>query len=273
MTDSAPSAPLPLPLLDRQKRAFLWRRLFSLSGVIPIGGFVLVHLWDNAKALQGRAAYVDMINSSGRTPYRTAIEIGIIFVPILFHTVLGLKYLLDARYNVGAYPYSGNWMYTLQRLTAGLVLVFLAYHLWELRLQKLLAGLDAGGYFDTLCRNLSSTMTGVPVVALLYVIGIGAAAFHVANGLWGFCFSWGIASSRRSQRLAANLFGVVGLLIFLLGANTVVYFATGSKLFIPSEWFASGKTPTEICPSQGFESEPGALTPTTPPKPQPSAVP
>jgi len=84
-------------------------------------------------------------------------------------------------------------------------------------------------FYPALCANMSSTIGPVPVVALIYVLGIAACTFHFANGLWGFCFSWGITVSRRSQQLAATVFGVVGVIIFLLGANTAIYFATGSR--------------------------------------------
>jgi succinate dehydrogenase / fumarate reductase cytochrome b subunit len=226
----------------------LWRKLFSLFGVIPIAGYTAFHLWENAKALQGREAYVDMVGEINKLPYVTALEIGVIILPITVHAIIGIKILLDARYNVGAYPYSGNWSYTMQRFTALGVLGFLIYHLWELRVQKVLVGMDAAGFYDTLCRNLSSTMAGVPVIALVYILGIGAVAFHLANGLWSFCFSWGITVSRRSQRLAAGLFGIVGLLVFILGANTAVYFATGSRLYLPTEWFSPSKPQVEGCP-------------------------
>lgn len=214
---------------------------------MPIAGFTMFHLWENAKALQGRGEYVRMVDEISRMPFLTAVEIGLILIPLCIHAVLGIKILLDARYNVGTYGTSGNWGYTLQRVSALLVLGFLLYHLWELRLQKVITGMDGAGFFDTLCRNLSSTMSGVPVIALVYVLGIGAVAFHLANGLWGFCFSWGITVSRRSQRLAAAVAGVIGVLVFVLGANTAVYFATGSKLFVASEWFAVGKPQVEGC--------------------------
>jgi succinate dehydrogenase / fumarate reductase, cytochrome b subunit len=64
----------------------------------------------------------------------------------------------------------------------------------------------------------------------VYIVGIAASVFHLANGLWGFCFSWGITVSRRAQRSAATVFGLLGLVLFLLGANTAIYFATGSEL-------------------------------------------
>ena len=139
-----------------------------------------------------------------------------------------------------------------------LTLGFLGYHLWELRLQKLLTGMDAPGFYDTLCRNMSSTVFGIPLIALVYLIGIAAVSFHLSNGLWGFCFSWGIVVSRRAQRMAAGVFSFVGLVVFILGANTTVYFATGSKLFLPSEWFTSHKTAVDHCPASVANAPRGA---------------
>ena len=36
--------------------------------------------------------------------------------------------------------------------------------------------------------------------------------------------------SRRSQQMAAAVFGALGVAVFLLGANTAIYFATGSSV-------------------------------------------
>jgi succinate dehydrogenase/fumarate reductase cytochrome b subunit len=120
-------------------------------------------------------------------------------------------------------------MYTLQRVSGLLAFAFILFHLWEYWAQKVMGKLASEQFYPTLCANLSSTVKGVPVIALIYVFGIAATVFHFANGLWGFCFSWGITVSRRSQRLGATVFGVLGILVFLLGANTALYFATGSR--------------------------------------------
>jgi hypothetical protein len=93
--------------------------------------------------------------------------------------------------------------------------------------------MDRHDFFTELCAELSSvTPLGIPVVAVAYLIGIAAAAYHFSNGLHGFCFSWGITGSRRASRLASGAFGVLGVALFLLGANTVVYFATGSRIVL-----------------------------------------
>jgi len=87
-------------------------------------------------------------------------------------------------------------------------------------------------FYGALCDKLSTPTAGLPLTALGYVFGIAACVFHFSNGLWGFCTSWGITPTRRSQRRSATLFGLVGAIVFFLGANTAIYFATGSKIAI-----------------------------------------
>jgi succinate dehydrogenase/fumarate reductase cytochrome b subunit len=100
--------------------------------------------------------------------------------------------------------------------------------MWEYWAQKVLGKMTSEQFYPALCANLSSTVKGVPVIALVYIFGIAASVFHFANGLWGFCFSWGITVSKRSQQMAAVVFGLLGIAIFFLGANTALYFATDS---------------------------------------------
>ncbi len=234
---------------DGSARSFLLRKLFSLTGVVPVGAFVLFHLQANAKALQGREAYGKMLDGIASTPFVTILEVVFIVLPILLHAAIGLKLVLDASYNVNVYGTTRNWMYTLQRAAGVGTIAFIAYHVYEVRWQKLTGAVQGAGLYDLLCRDLSSTMGAVPVVALVYVLGIAAVAFHLANGVWGFLVSWGITVSQRSQRLSGTVLGVLGSVVFLLGANTTVYFATGSKLFFPSELGSKATPVLQHCPS------------------------
>jgi succinate dehydrogenase/fumarate reductase cytochrome b subunit (b558 family) len=227
-------------LFDKSRRPFLLRKLHSLTGVVPVGGFLVFHLWTNAKALQGQQRFDEAVADINHMPYVGALEWGLILAPLLFHALYGVKLVLDGKPNVGSYTFTRNWMYTLQRVTGMLAFAFIIYHLYEYWGQKQLGKMTSEQFYPSLCANLSSTYKGIPLVAMVYVLGIAASVFHFANGLWGFCFSWGITVSRRSQRLAATAFGLVGLLVFLLGANTAIYFATGSRVPLP---FASASGP------------------------------
>jgi succinate dehydrogenase / fumarate reductase, cytochrome b subunit len=220
-----------LELLSREHRAFLWRKLHSLAGVVPVGVFLMAHLWTNARALGGQQGFEAAVSSGSRLPYRAVVEVVGLGLPLLVHASLGLSILLGMRQNLRRYPTTRNAMYVAQRVSGVVAFAFIAYHLWHLRLQVALGKLDQADFFPTLCGSLSSTVgPGLPLVAVAYLVGVAAAVFHFANGLYGFCFSWGITGSRRAARLAAGVFGLVGVVLFVVGANTVIYFATGTRL-------------------------------------------
>ncbi len=217
-------------LQAKNRRAFLLRKLHSLSGVAPVGGFMVFHLWENSTALQGQERFDESVAGINKMPYLALLEWGLILLPLLFHAGYGIKLALASKPNVGRYTYSRNWMYTLQRVTGLLAFAYICFHLYEYWFQKVVGKLAPDQFYSALCHNMSSAIGPVPVVALVYILGIAACVFHFANGLWGFCFSWGITVTRRSQRMAATAFGILGLVLFALGANTVIYFSTGASL-------------------------------------------
>ncbi len=217
----------PSPIFEKNRRAFLMRKLHSLSGVVPVGGFMVFHLWTNAKATQGQEPFDAAVRDISHLPFVTLIEFAVILLPLLFHTTYGIWIAINGKPNVGKYTYSRNWMYTLQRVSGLVAAVFIVLHLKDYWWPKMVGKMEPSQFYPQLCENMSATNHGVPIMALWYVIGIAACVFHFANGLWGFCFSWGITVSRRSQRMAASVFGLVGLALFFLGANTAIYFATG----------------------------------------------
>ncbi len=222
-------------LSPRERRAFVMRKLHSLSGVVPVGLYLVFHLWTNARALQGQAVYDQAVGEIAHLPYLLALEVVGIYIPLLFHALYGIKLAFEARPNVGRYPYSRNWMYTLQRASGLVAFAFIAYHVWQFRIQVALGHMTKADFFPTLCSSLSSTQHGIPVIALVYLVGIAATVFHFTNGLYGFCFSWGITVSRRATRIASAVFGIVGIVLFLISADTVIYFATGSRIVLSAD--------------------------------------
>lgn len=242
-------------LFDKSRRPFLLRKLHSLTGVLPVGGFLVFHLWENSRALQGQEQFDEMVKGINHMPYLPVLETGLILLPLAFHALYGVKLALEGKPNVGSYTFTRNWMYTLQRVTGLLAFAFISYHLYELWGQKVAGKLGPDQFYTTLCANMSSTVGQVPVVALVYILGIAASVFHLANGLWGFCFSWGITVSRRSQQLAATAFGLVGLIVFFLGANTALYFATGARFAIGAPAAGAG---TRTCADISYAPAGGA---------------
>jgi len=232
-------------------RAFLLRKLHSLSGVIPVGVFLVEHLWTNAKALGGERPFAEAVREIQALPMLPVIEIAGIFVPLAFHALYGVVLAFSAAPNAMRYTYTRNWMYVLQRVTGGIAFVFVAWHLWEYRVHKWLFGLRAEDFYGTISAHLSSTTWGLPLLAVFYLVGITAAVFHFANGLWGFGASWGITLTRRAQQRSAWACAALGVGLFVIGASTVIGFATGSRVFGGEYVPLQGEVGGEQCGAQG----------------------
>jgi succinate dehydrogenase/fumarate reductase cytochrome b subunit (b558 family) len=219
-----------LQVRARARRSFLLRRLHGLSGVFPVGVFLVTHLWTNAKALKGQAFFDRAVAEINHLPLLAALEIFGIFLPLAFHALYGVALAFEGRPNVGRYPYSRNVLYTLQRATGLVAFAFIGWHLWEFRIPKLLGHMTPDAFYPTLEAHLSSTYRGFPVLAAVYLVGIAASVAHFANGLFTVSFSWGLCLTRRSQRLFATAFALLGVLVFVMGAQTTLYFATGAQV-------------------------------------------
>lgn len=215
-----------------------------------MGVFLVEHLWTNAKALQGEDAFASAVGDIQALPYLPLIEIFGIFLPLAFHSFYGIALSLGGKPNGLTYRYARNWLYILQRVSGLVAFLFIAYHLYEFRIQKWLFGMRTEAFYGTLSAHLSSTGHGVPWLAIFYLIGILAVVFHFANGLWGILFSWGVTVTRASQRRSAWACAALGVALFLLGANTVLYFATGVRFYVPNDLGANGRS-AACGPSRG----------------------
>jgi succinate dehydrogenase / fumarate reductase cytochrome b subunit len=193
-----------------ERHQFIIYRLFSLSGLVPIGAFLVVHLLTNASILGGAASFqsrVDMIHSLG--PLLVPVEWVFIFLPMLFHAVVGFVIISNGLPNVGSYAYTSNVRYTMQRATG---MIAFAYILWHVLQLHWLGEPFGGGRFDPHHAS-SSTAAALapPVVAILYAIGILSVVFHFANGLWTLGITWGLWTSPAAMRRANVVSIVVGL--------------------------------------------------------------
>ncbi len=214
------------------RRAFVLRRVHSLSGVVPIGAFLVEHLWTNSTALAGKASFDRAVDGIQALPALPLVETLFIFAPLVFHATYGLAIARQGSANVNAYPTGRNWSYLMQRVSGVVTLLFIVGHLYEYRVQKAFFGMPAGAFYDTLAAHLSSTYAGIPWIALGYLLGLLSTCFHLANGLGTFCITWGLTSSKAARKRASWAFAGLGAFLFFLGTNTVMYFATGSALFV-----------------------------------------
>ena len=204
------------------RNQFLIYRLFSLSGLIPVGAFLVVHLLTNASVNAGAGAFqsrVDMIHSLGESVL-PVVEWLFIFLPMLFHAVVGFMIIANGLPNVGSYPYVGNVRYTLQRATGMIAFVFIIGHIVHLHWMGRPLG---GGQFDPHAATSSAAVAIHPLLAsILYAIGVLCAVFHFANGLWTLGITWGLWTSPAAMRRANAVSVVVGLALAAAGLSSIV---------------------------------------------------
>ena len=196
-------------------RTFILRRLHSLSGVFPIGFFLLEHMFSNAFILFGPEAYNRQIEFLGGLPFVVFLEVTFIGLPILYHAGYGIFVTLSGKTNLSSYPYTRNFLYTLQRITGIIALVYIGVHVYHTRIVDAMYGTEVS------FARMQELMH-IPWMFLFYVAGLASVCFHFANGLWGFCVSWGITVTEKSQRKVGVSFGLLGLLIFIVGTLSLV---------------------------------------------------
>ena len=204
---------------------FLVRRLHSLSGIIPIGVFLCVHLSINASIMAGPRAFqfaVDKIHMLNSLGILKVVEVLFIFIPIAFHAIVGVIIWLSGKSNLSTYQYVGNLRYTLQRWTGIIALFFIVAHLWHIH------WIIPGGIEFDAHAAAESAVTAMRAgwTAPIYAIGVLCAVFHLANGIWTFLIVWGITIGPRSQTISGAVCAIIGIILAVFGMGSLVTLKT-----------------------------------------------
>ncbi len=199
---STVSAPAPLgrsgvaPLRAGQGISFWLRRLHSLSGIVPVGAFLLEHiLLSNATAIGGPTAYAHQVRLLASLPLVPVLELFGVWLPIAFHALYGFYIWWRGEMNIGDYPWTGNWMYTLQRWTGGIAFLYIIWHTYTMRF----TGVDLHEYPGASFGKVQGEVLQTAFF-LFYVVGLIAASWHFAYGIWLFCAKWGIVSGEKARK-------------------------------------------------------------------------
>src|SRR5207247_5592456 len=100
---------------------------------MPLGFFLLDHFSPDSKALTGAADFNNAVKDLQSIPYILFVEIGGIFIPLIYHAVYGLVITAEARPNNLNYPYPRNWFYLIQRVTGIILFFFITFHVLNFR--------------------------------------------------------------------------------------------------------------------------------------------
>jgi succinate dehydrogenase / fumarate reductase cytochrome b subunit len=199
---------------------FLNRRLHSLLGVIPVGFFLLEHLYTNYHATQGKEAFVEAVNFLWGIPLLPVLEIFFIFIPLMYHAFYGLYIVFRARNNVSQFGTFRNYMFVLQRITGVITLIFVIWHVWQTRVQLLF---DPTPTANELAMDTASILSN-DITAILYAIGIISTVFHFCNGMWSFLVSWGVTVGPRAQLVSTWVWIVAFVVISYFGLSALAAF-------------------------------------------------
>jgi succinate dehydrogenase / fumarate reductase, cytochrome b subunit len=184
--------------MDRDRLHFLLRRLHSLAGIVPIGAYLLAHIFlENSFVLGGPKSFNLLVQAIAQVP--TAVLLGtevlVLWAPILFHGIYGLVILRSADAgNAIHYDYTNSYLYVLQRVTGVIAFLFIGFHVASTRLTYYFAGTEIT--YDFMHSYLSQ-----PLWFAVYAVGVVSAIFHFCNGIWTFCVTWGITIGAAAQRM------------------------------------------------------------------------
>jgi succinate dehydrogenase / fumarate reductase cytochrome b subunit len=209
------------PLRAGAGQSFLWRRLHSLTGIVPVGLFLLEHLISNAEAVNGVAAYNAQVKFLTGLPFRLWLEVFGIFIPLLFHALYGTYIWWRGENNVIDYSMKGNWYYTLQRYSGLVVFAYVAWHLYTMRF----TGVHLTEHYDASFWKVQNELAN-PLALGFYVLGMVAACWHFGYGLFLFAVKWGFASGPKAQKRLQLASIALSLALMVVGLYTMYAFVT-----------------------------------------------
>ena len=195
---------------------FLLRRIHSLTGVVPVGLFLVYHLYLQLYLHYGAEIYNNEVNSFYDSPLATWALVIVVYIPLLFHTLLGILLVFENKIQP-SYTYFSHLLYLLQRISGIGVLLFIIAHVWNAKLGPWIAG-TWGTHFEHLSSGFADPETGM-LTKTVYLLGVLGAVIHFANGLNTFCMTWGIALTPTSQKRIRSF----SILVFIILTASAFY--------------------------------------------------
>lgn len=201
---------------DSETRGFIYKRLMSFLGVVPLGVYVVLHLWTNLSSLGGAQRYDLALESSRNHPAFLALEV-LLGAALLIHTVVGIGLLTRWRPSGGSTRYFRGLKFLLQRVAGIGVGLFIVAHVVKARI--LPAVQQAGGHENW--AGMHEALSE-PLTLTVYVLGLAGTSYHLANGLWTFLITWGLTVTPRAQQ-RAQWVSAAFLVVLLLMSGLSLY--------------------------------------------------
>ncbi|MCO6511018.1 MAG: hypothetical protein J5I65_09510 [Aridibacter famidurans] len=206
---------------------FILRKLHQITGIVPLGIFFGVHMFTNAKAMNGPDVFNKAVEDIHHLPFLLLIEIFGIFLPLAYHSIYGIFITAEARNNVSKYSYGRNWLYFFQRVSGIFLFVFLLFHLlhfrWGLFSAFGLTDIAVAGNADRAFAIVASDFQNAGIL-IFYVLGVFTTAWHLGYGIYLFAVDWGLVIGEKAQRAALAVCAALAFGLFAAGANAAFSF-------------------------------------------------
>ena len=195
-------------------------RIRSLAGFVA-GALTLLIIQDYALIRQGALAFEVGVTGASGTSTGWFSEL-LWALTTAYYLIGSMPIWLRQLKNSGKVDSFETWRSAVHPATGFVLVAFGAWHLVCFSLEA--KGVAAG----TLATWTSAYVQSSTLIPFVYVVGLLALGFHIANGLWRFLVSWGLATGDkamgRATVLASLLFGWMvltafeSLAVFLQGA-------------------------------------------------------
>jgi succinate dehydrogenase / fumarate reductase cytochrome b subunit len=157
------------------------------------------------------------------------VEWTFIFIPILFHAIVGIWIVAGMNPNTSHYPYAANRRYTMQRITGMIAFFFIMWHVFQMHGWFHFEGwiMDvAKPYGGAQFRPFNAASTAgralqSGIVLVLYIIGVLSCVYHLANGIWTMGITWGVWTSPAAQARAFKVCAVFGILLGIVSMSAL----------------------------------------------------
>jgi succinate dehydrogenase/fumarate reductase cytochrome b subunit len=201
--------------IDRSPAA----KLHTVLGAVVLGAFLVGHLLVSAETLRGRDAYLQVASAQRDRPGMAHAESLAVAVMVVFYVVFGV--IRWARSPRGVVPTTSfaYWARVLQRCASVGALLFVCAHTWQLTVQWFRGVLPWQSFYSALDVSLNA-----PTTFAGYVLGITACVYYYAYTLWTTGNVWSVTVTPRAMRRSAWMCGLFGIVLWVLGINTVLHF-------------------------------------------------
>lgn len=197
---------------------YFLHKLHSLTGIFPVGYYLVQHLGLNSFTLAGPAYFNGVIGFFEGLPKHLLFVLLVLFVwgPLLFHAIYGLFIVNRGMPNISekAYKWRENWMYSMQRWSGVFIFFFLIYHTATTSIASKVSGNKEIIEYAAWQAKLSANGY---ILLILYMVGVAASCYHLGYGLWNFCIRWGITVSEKSQLRMQKVGAAAAVGLTLLG--------------------------------------------------------